>query len=59
MHVGDLIFGMICFIHEVCKQDGTPYPSKTLYALVINLQAYLATQGHEYKKKGSVVLEMT
>ncbi len=46
---GDLIFGLVRFIHEVRKQDGSEYPSETLYALIMNIQGYLHTIGREVK----------
>ncbi len=46
---GDLIFSLIQFIYETHKQDGTEYPSETLYALIMNLQGHLHTLGKEVK----------
>ena len=46
---GDLIFSLIRFIHETCKQDGTEYPAEILYALVMNLQGHLHMLGKEVK----------
>lgn len=37
------------FILEVRKQNGTNYPSQTLYEIVISLQLYMAMYGHEWK----------
>ena len=35
MPVGDLIYTLIRFIHEVHKVDGTNYPSETLYSMIM------------------------
>ncbi len=49
MSDSDLIFGMIRFLYGVWKQDGTEYPSETLYALVMNIQGYMHSIGCEVK----------
>ncbi len=48
MLLGDLIYALICFIHEVQKVDGTNYPSETLYSMIMMLQGFLMTKGKEF-----------
>ena len=48
MPVGDLIYALIRFIHEVHKVDGTNYPSETLYSMIMMIQGFLMTRGKEF-----------
>ena len=43
------MFAMCKFVAEVTKQDGSEYPGKTLYHLVISVQKYLNQEGLEWK----------
>ena len=45
----DLNHAISRFICEIKKQDGSEYPPKTLYELVVALQMYLDGQGKVYK----------
>ena len=49
MGIGDLIYSLIRFIHEVRKVDGSNYPSETLYSMIMMIQGFLATRGTEYQ----------
>ena len=44
-----LLFAMPRFITEVRKLDGSEFPSKTLYDIVICVQFYLETLGFTFK----------
>ncbi len=44
-----LSYALSNFIMEVKKRDGTDFPGQTLYQIVICIQFYLETQGHEWK----------
>ncbi len=48
MGIGDMIYALIHFVHEVCKVNGSNYPSETLYSMIIMLQGFLATRGKEF-----------
>ena len=45
----DLCFAMTRFITEVRKIDGTQFPGKTIYEIVVCVQMFLETQGFNYK----------
>ncbi len=49
MGISDLIYSLICFVHEVHKVDGLNYHSEIVYSLVIMIQTFLATKGKEFK----------
>ena len=42
-------FSVCCFLAEVHKIDGTEYPGKTLYHLVVSLQKHLMSKGKVWK----------
>ena len=44
-----LIFAMHWFITEISKLDGTDYPPKTLYQIVLCVQFHLDTLGFSWK----------
>ncbi len=44
-----LSFALSNFIMKVKKCDGSDFPGQTLYQIVICLQFFLETQGHEWK----------
>ena len=45
----DLCFAMTCFITEVRKIDGSEFPGKTIYEIVVCVQMYLETKGYNYR----------
>ncbi len=45
----NLNFALTRFLNEVCKIDGTDFPPKTLYKIVICLQMFLETNGVFWK----------
>ena len=49
MDVDELNYAVPRFIHEVSKKDHLFYPAKTLYSLIVCLQAYCYAQGQEFK----------
>ena len=43
-------YSMCCFLAEVTKmKDGSEYPGKTLYHLVVSIQKYLNHKGRNWK----------
>ncbi len=44
-----LSYALSNFIMEVKKRDGTDFLGQTLYQIVVCIQFYLETQGHEWK----------
>ena len=45
----DLCFALTRFITEVRKVDGTMFPGKTLYEIIVCVQMHLETMGFNYK----------
>ncbi len=44
-----LSYALVHFIQEITKLDGTDYPPKTLYEIVIGVQMILEAQGLYWK----------
>ena len=44
-----LSYALVRFVSEIKKLDGTDYPPKTIYELVISIQMYLKTKGLFWK----------
>ena len=42
-------YAVCCFLAEVHKVDGTEYPGKTLYHLVVSIQKYLISNGKKWR----------
>ena len=49
LQVDSFQFAMCKFVAEVSKQDGSEYPGKTLYHLVISIQKYINQGGVDWK----------
>ena len=50
--VENLSYALCQFITEICKLDGSDFPGKTLYDIVICIQFYLETYGFNCKLVG-------
>ena len=44
-----LIFALVRFLSEIKKMDGSEYPGKTLYDILICIQFHLETHGYAWK----------
>ena len=49
LNVENIKFALCKFVAEVTKQDGSEYPGKTLYHLIISIQKYLNEKGFNWK----------
>ena len=47
--VKSFIFGVKRFITEICKLDGSDFPAKTLYQIVVCLQFHLESMGFTWR----------
>ena len=49
LEIDSFQFSVCCFLAEVHKVDGTEYPGKTLYHLIVSLQKHLMARGKMWK----------